>query len=110
MSLRKKVKHTYPVRRNLPVARFYYQGSHSHPVRRTVLITESTSRYLRGYELREGSEVRSFLDAPIKTFTRKKIAKIRQCGFRLRSRTPKIKHDSSTFQTENLMDLVKKGA
>ncbi len=110
MSSRKKVKHTYPVRRNLPVARFYYQGSHSHPVRRTILITESTSRYIRGYELREGSEVRSFLDAPIKTFTRKKIAKIEQCGFRLRRRTPPKEHSSSTFQSVGLIDLVKKGA
>ena len=110
MSSRKKVKSTYPIRRNLPVAKFYYQGSHSHPVRRTVLITESTPRYIRGYELREGAEVRTFPESPIKTFARSKIAKVGQCGRRLRSRTPQKYHTNSTFQTLPLVDLVKEGA
>jgi len=103
-----KVKRTF--RRNQPVARFYYQGSHSHPVRRTVLITESTPRYIKGYELREGSTVRTFSQAPVKTYARSNIAKVGQCGRRLRRRTPKKYHKDSTFQTLPLVDLVQSGA
>jgi hypothetical protein len=38
---KKNVKSYKPVAR-LPVAKFYYQGNHTHPVRRTVLIIEDT--------------------------------------------------------------------
>lgn len=60
--------------RNKPVAKFFYKGSHSHPVRRTVLIIESNDKYLRGYEVREGNKVRQLWECPIKTFTKKNIA------------------------------------
>lgn len=46
-----------------PVARFYYQGSHTHPVRRTVLIIEERADMIIGYELREGSTVRTIKEA-----------------------------------------------
>ena len=59
----------YPVVRNQPVARFYYQGNHSHPVRRTVLVTETTSNLIKGYELREGATVRELAKAPIKSYS-----------------------------------------
>lgn len=66
--------------RNLPVAQFYYRGqSHSHPVRRTVLIVEATRNHITGYELREGNNTRDIDDAPIKTFCRDKIATRGQC-------------------------------
>lgn len=61
-----------------PVARFYYKGSHSHPVRRTVLITEATDDRIVGYEVRTGGIVRPPNAAPIKSFLRRKIAKVKQ--------------------------------
>jgi hypothetical protein len=66
--------------RNLPVARFYYKGqSHSHPVRRTVLIFETGSNTFTGYELREGNTTRTVGAAPIKTFRKDRIATRAQC-------------------------------
>ena len=66
--------------RNLPVARFYYKGqSHTHPVRRTVLIFETDRNYIKGYELREGNTTRTVEEAPIKTFRKDKIATRVQC-------------------------------
>ena len=64
----------HPILHKRPVARFYYTGSHTHPVRRTVLLIETKPDYIRGYELREGGKVREFKDAPIKTYTRSRIA------------------------------------
>jgi hypothetical protein len=93
----------------MPVAKLYYKGSHSHPVRRTVLVIESNSKYIRGIELREGSIERNFQDAPVKTYTRDKIATIAQCGSRLRKRTPKTLHNKITLERQRLVDLVKKG-
>ena len=65
--------------RNLPVAKFYYKGTHSHPVRRTVLIFESDRNYITGYELREGHTTRDVDNAPIKTYSRSKIATRKDC-------------------------------
>jgi hypothetical protein len=65
--------------RNLPVAKFYYKGTHSHPVRRTVLIFELDRNYITGYELREGNTVNDVDTAPIKTYLRSKIATRKQC-------------------------------
>jgi len=103
----------YKLVRNLPVAKFDYQGaSHSHPVRRTVLIHRSTPNYIVGYELREGSEVRSFKDAPVKTFKRNRIAKIKQLDSRriLRKRATKDDLDKTTFARTSLLNLVTDGA
>jgi hypothetical protein len=99
----------YPIRKNMPVAKFYYQGNHSHPVRRTVLIIEANSEYIRGYEMREGSVTRSFSNAPIRIFARKHIAKVKQCGFRLRRRIPKKYHENSTLKTMRIIDVVTNG-
>ena len=61
--------------RNLPVAKFYYKGqSHSHPVRRTVLVSTLTATHITGYEIREGNNTRTIDDAPVKTYLRKRIA------------------------------------
>jgi len=66
--------------RNLPVAQFYYRGqSHSHPVRRTVVIVDSDRNHITGYEVREGNITREIDSAPIKTFCRVKIATRGQC-------------------------------
>ena len=99
----------YEIVRNLPVAKFYYQGSHSHPVRRTILVIQSNSRYIRGIELRNGSEIRNFKDAPVKTYTKSKIAKIGQCGRRLRRRTPSSLHNQTTYTRKRLMHLITAG-
>ena len=40
---------------NRPVARFFYKGDHTHPVRRTILIIETTDKLITGYEMREGA-------------------------------------------------------
>jgi hypothetical protein len=60
---------------NMPVAKFWYKGSHTHPVRRTVVLVEATKDYLKGFELREGKTVRALSRSPIKTYVRGKIAK-----------------------------------
>jgi hypothetical protein len=65
--------------RNLPVADFYYKGSHSHPIRRRVLVTDSTRTHLTGFELREGNTTRDVDEAPIKTFLKEKIATRGEC-------------------------------
>jgi hypothetical protein len=68
----------YKLVNNYPVAKFYYKGNHSHPVRRTVLVTESNDWLIIGYEVRAGSEVYSPAKAKIKSYSRAKIAKIKQ--------------------------------
>ena len=67
----------YKLVNSYPVARFYYKGGHSHPIQRTVLITESTESRITGYEVRAGKIVRQPNSAPIKTFLRRKIARIK---------------------------------
>lgn len=71
-----KVKVYNPVSK-LPVAKFYYQGNHSHPVRRTVLVIEETKDQFKGYELREGKTTRSLneVSGHIKSYRKDKIAK-----------------------------------
>ena len=93
--------------RNLPVARFWYQGTHSHPVRRTILVVESDRKLIRGYELREGNTVRSLKDAPIKSYRRDKIA----VGRQLRADCPIRRKDekASTYQRAGLLDIIASG-
>jgi hypothetical protein len=99
----------YPVVRNLPVARFYYQGHHTHPVRRTVIVTELTAKLIKGYEVREGSTTRTLANAPVKSFSRDKIAMISQCGKRLRKRAPKQNHENSTLTRDGLLNILTNG-
>ncbi len=95
--------------RNLPVAKFYYQGSKSHPVRRTILVTEANAKLIKGYELRCGSETRSAASAPIRTFCRSRIAEygdLREgSGDRKRNRK-----SATTLSRSGLLDLVATGA
>jgi hypothetical protein len=72
----KKIK-VYDLVSKKPVARFYYQGAHSHPVRRTVLIIEETEDRITGYEFRAGNEVRTRAEAleSIKTYRKDRIPK-----------------------------------
>lgn len=97
----------FEIVKNYPVAKFFYKGSHTHPVRRTVLIIESTKDFIRGYEIREGSAVRTADCAPIKSYSRKNIAK----GENLRKDNPirKKAPAKSTLVRKNLIDLAISG-
>lgn len=97
----------YEIVKNLPVAKFFYKGSHSHAVRRTVLVIESTGEYIKGYELREGTITRIAEKAPIKTYCRCKIAR----GANLRAENPirKKAPEKSTLIRKPLMDIIKTG-
>ena len=72
-------KKVYELVSNRPVAKFFYRGTHSHPVRRTVLIIEDTPTKIVGYEFRCGNEVRSVSQAlnenAVKTYRKDRIAK-----------------------------------
>lgn len=97
----------YEVVRNQPVARFYYQGSHSHPVRRTIVVTRSHRRYIEGYELREGSITRDISEAPIKKYRRDRIATADKLGAR-KHREPGKR--VTTLVREPLFNLLRTGA
>lgn len=78
MATKTKTKETnkvYDLVGRKPLAKFYYQGSHSHPIRRTVLIINETSTYITGYEFREGTTTRSPQEAlhHIKTYRQSNI-------------------------------------
>lgn len=91
----------YNIVRNRPVAQFYYKGTKKAPVRRTVLITEQDKETIKGYEVREGSQVRDVEDAPIKTFRLDKVATTSQ----LRSDNPlRNKKDQSTYTRMSLTE------
>lgn len=69
---------TYPILRNKPVAKFSYKGTHSKPVRRTVLLTALERNVITGYEVREGNEVRDPCESVIKSFSRDSIQDLRR--------------------------------
>ena len=73
----KTVNKVYEPVSRLPVAKFYYQGNHSHPVRRTVLVVEETKEQIRGYELREGNVSRTISEVgkKIKSYRKDRIAR-----------------------------------
>lgn len=98
----------YEIVKNMPVARFFYKGTHTHPVRRTILVIEQTREYIRGYELREGRTIRTAEKAPVKTYTRSKIAK----GASLRTDSPirLANPNKSTLVRKPLFDIIKTGA
>ena len=98
----------YNIIEELPCARFYYKGTHTHPVRRTVLIIEDKQEFIRGYELREGKIVRSALKSPIKTYRKDKIA----IGEDLRLESPirKLFPKKSTLIRKSLFSVIESGA
>lgn len=64
----------YEIVKDKPLARFFYRGtSHSHPVRRSVLIISTNKNHITGYEVREGEIVRDLENAPVKTFRKDRI-------------------------------------
>jgi hypothetical protein len=99
----------YNFTRTRPVARFFYKGDHTHPVRRTIVIIKTTEKIITGYELREGSVVRPFKDAPIKSYSRKKIAKIGQIDKR-RILRHRLNLKRTTLVRSDLRELIRYGA
>lgn len=97
----------YKLTKNLPVAKFWYKGTHSHPVKRTVLVIESDRYILTGYEIREGAEVRKLPKAPIKSYRRDRIAR----GRNLRAECP-LRRESPTKSTlvrKQIIDIIENG-
>ena len=97
----------YTIVSELPVARFWYKGNHSHPVRRTILVTTSDKESITGYELREGSKIRPAKYAPVKTFARAKIAKT--SNLRIDNPLRKNRQTKSTLVRKPLIDLIESG-
>lgn len=94
-----------------PVARFYYQGHHTHPIRRTVLIIEEHPNRIVGYEMREGTHVRNIADAPVKSYNIDKIAKYGDYSRLTKSKITKNKDpQESTLLRESVLSIIKSGA
>lgn len=102
----------YDIISDKPVARFYYQGqSHTHPVRRTVLIIEDHANHFVGYEMREGSQVRSFESAPVKTYRKDRIAKYGDyCRLRQSEENRMKSPSESTLVRAGIGNILKYGA
>ena len=96
-----------------PVARFFYKGTHSHPVRRTVLVIEDREDSIIGYEFREGSTVRDLSEARkhIKQYSKDKIAKWGDYT-RLRQTSVGFMHapEETTLVREPIMTMFSQGA
>lgn len=97
----------YKITSHYPLAKFYYKGNHSHPVRRTILIIETDKEHLTGYELREGSITRDLKEAPVKTYKKKNIAKYFNCDKRLKFNEANL--NKSTLKRYRWKDLLIKG-
>ena len=97
----------YKIINNLPVAKFFYKGNHSHPVKRTILVINSNLNSITGYELREGIIIRKLSKSPIKTYKRQKIAKGK--NLRLDSPLRKKLANKSTLIRKGIMNLLETG-
>lgn len=95
---------------NQLVARFYYKGTHSHPVRRTVVVLEENNNVITGYELREGKIIRNLFDSPVKSYRKNKISKYGDyCRLKMNNKNYKMNDGESTLQRESLYELVNNG-
>ncbi len=97
---------------NYPVARFFYKGNHTHPVRRTIIVIKQTAETITGYELREGATIRSFQNSPVKSYRKDTIAKVNQVDSRctVRRMANRAQLDKSTLRRFTLKNLIKFGA
>lgn len=102
---RQKMKYQ-PIESKKPLAKFWYKGSHSHPIKRTVLIIDENKDRIIGYELREGNIVRKLGVAPVKTFKKEKIAKYSDLGA-ANHRKPGGRR--STLRKSPLLEVLDKG-
>jgi hypothetical protein len=104
----------YKLVEKLTVGKFFYQGkSHTHPVRRTVVILEERADEFVGYELRSGNMVRTLKEAiegrKVKTYKKSKIARFGDYC-RLRNRRDVTDVSASTLRRMELVDLLIQGA
>lgn len=104
----------YDIVAKRPVARFYYKGkSHSHPIRRTVLLIEERSDVLIGYELREGSTIRTLEESlkHVKSYRKDRIAKWGDyCRLRMSSKTFFKNPKKSTLERYSIVTIFSDGA
>jgi len=104
----------YALAKRQPILRFYYQGSKSHPVRRTIAKIEETATTVTAYELRSGNDIRELRNAPIRTYRKDKIARIRDLDPRRPLRRDAIRRkksqSESTLTRHELENLVVEGA
>lgn len=107
--MKTKAKREYDLVKNDPVAVFFYQGgSHTHPVKREVLVVDDLPELLIGYELREGSVKRRFKDAPIKSYRKDRIAKYGDYSrLRQTKTTYNKKPGETTLVRKDLVELLK---
>lgn len=99
----------YPIFRESSIAKFFYKGSHSHPVRRTIMIIDDKENHIIGYELREGKSQRDISNAPIKSYRKDKIAKIKQVDKRRIIRKKSKNIENTTLKKMSFLDLIKQG-
>lgn len=103
----------YDLVANKPVARFYYKGKHSHPVRRTVLIIEDRENMLVGYEVREGDTVRTVPETlgNVKSYRKDRIPKWGDYSrLRMSSKTFLKDPESSTLERQPITAMFTEGA
>jgi len=106
-------KKIYDLVTKKPVARFYYQGKHSHPVRRTVLVIEDREDMIIGYEIRVGNTVRDVSEArdSVKSFRKDRIAKWGDYSrLRMSSKTFMKDPNESTLERLPIMTMFTEGA
>lgn len=98
----------YDILKSRPVARFFYRGqSHSHPVRRTVMVISTDCERITGYEIREGETVRELENAPVKSYRKDRIP----CyGDYWRLRRYNKPGEKSTLRRCTVKNLERKGA
>lgn len=109
------VKKTVKVKKlmsNKPLARFFYQGGHTHPVRRTVVLTSETKDTFTGYELREGGVTRTNKQALgfHKTYQKDEISRWGDCK-RIQMSSNGWWRDprSSTLERSSIISLFRDG-
>lgn len=91
------------------VLQFSYQGSHSHPVWRLVVVKEDRGTYFMGYEIQEG-KIRRTSDeakAAIKTYRKDRIAKYGDyCRLYGVKKNRSKKPHETTLTTLNALSLI----
>jgi len=106
-------KKTYDLVTHKPVARFYYKGNHSHPIRRTVLVIEDRDNLIIGYEIRCGSTVRTVTEAldSVKSYRKSDIAKWGDYKrLRMSSKTFMKDPEETTLERLPIMTMFTEGA
>lgn len=107
-----KSKKVYELVSKLPVARFYYKGNHTHPVRRTVLVIEERDNLIIGYEFREGTTIRTMDEAlaSVKSYRKDRIAKWGDYSrLRMSHKTFMRRPNETTLQRSSIMSMFTEG-